>query len=376
MTRTVTFRTVVMAVVAAAISVLTSGCIGANPPKGDWYGNAVDIARAQRAWADPWAAPTDTRVAGYEDRQSGALVWAVGVRREPHPSSADMTSVFRAETLTAIASGWRLVAAQCDRNPIGRSTVALTRGATLDDLMTATVRVELGDHAGYLLTVTIEVPHHLDVSWASPPTLPLESSCLAQGAGGERSTATGYGGRWSLGDWPTVPSKPEPQWPSAVVPADLTAAVAVASADPWLTSVAATPTTPVWTGTERFNVRPLATSQRNSPAAPQSVPAQVQAATTAGWTLTYAACDPSGPLRAEVRRNAGANREIIARISRAPTANASFVTSVISTPGLTPTSPSALTSTCLTTDPTGGRSGWRADGIPGFGPTMVQPLQP
>jgi hypothetical protein len=353
-----------------------AGCVVATTPaaaaKGAWFGNATDLARAQRAWADPWAAPTRTRVAGFADKQSGALVREVGARAAGYPQGASAQDILLPEVRAAMAAGWRLVFAQCTVGSGSQPGVSLARGARIDDAMLATLEVSYDfDARRQNLTVTVAVPHHLDTTWSQAREIPLASTCLAN-PGSAASAAIErppFFGPWGV---EPVASAPEPTWPQASPPPDLTAAVATAARDPWLVAAQAVPTTPVWTGTETDGVRAMATSGAGVPT--DTAPAaQVTAATAAGWILTYAACDGGRPVRAELRRDLGSDRYAVARVTAVETG--STVLSLVSTPGISPTPAPALGPSCLDGG-SDGASGWRADGIPGFAPTLVQPLQP
>ena len=365
----------------AVVGLLAAACT-ATPPRGAWYANATDLARAQRLWSDPWAAPTATKVAHYQSTNSGVLDRVVGVRTTESAGGA-VRARAKDEVAAALATGWELVTVSCTTSggapePTRVDAVLQRqRGATdLDQAATATLSTAgaWSGSATTYTTVSVTVPHHLDTWWPREHTTTVDLTCLGSGPSATMSP-TLRPGPWTdhgPADPASLPSLAVPTWSAPAAPEDLTAAIGMGSADPWLTRLRLGPALPQQT-VAPDDVRATASATAPAGSSLGSL-ADLVAAAPESWRVTYAACfGSSGPAAAELVREVGSGRWITVRLgARGDDDAVTGAWSVISTPGWSRTPGPVVTDPCFM----GSRQGttFMSDGIPAFGPTSTQPM--
>lgn len=362
---------------------LLSGCV---PNDGRNYSNATDVARSQRAWSDPWLATEGPSVAGPSASGSTITRDVAGRGYQTHVAPL---AIVTTEVRAALATGWRLVGAQCERNEQGiliDVSAQLARGSHLDDWTLAKVKgsprngetptTSSGSPDTYTqVTVGASVPHHLDTTWPDPPALELSTSCLVQ----DPTTTSATPGPSSTppvepttGRLPGDRTDP-PEW-SSEADGDLRAAVDATASDPGLKSLGLSVAMPA--SSEGSEARDAAKASAGDIDAAGGLVGSVRSLTSQGWTVTYAACiGPGAPNIAELSRPAG-KRTAVLRLSQVPSAAGDSpvdATVVVSTPGYGPAIPPAVTDLCFadTTPPTA----FSHRGIPSQSPMRMFPLQ-
>ncbi len=162
-------KPVLPAVLAAAL--LLGGC--SQDARG--LPTVADYDRAERAWSDPWLAPSRASVPeaawGSPD---GHVRREAGSRTTTYTSGTPQQALDR-EVEAAEAGGWRLTGLVCGAEP----TAALALGEGLEDGMAATLVARREGRTTVEVTVTGYVPHHLDRSWPAPEAADL--TCPADG---------------------------------------------------------------------------------------------------------------------------------------------------------------------------------------------------
>ena len=151
----------------------------------DLASTGTDLARAERVWQDPWAAPTELAVPTFGYGSNGHVVRLAGTRETAY-TGAPRAAALR-ETRAALAGGWSLYAAICSPHTVRAQVV---RGDTLDDRALVTVEATRKPGAAFsTVRVVALVPHHADGSWPvdAAATTPRDT-CLAGGPQGELAT--------------------------------------------------------------------------------------------------------------------------------------------------------------------------------------------
>lgn len=364
---------------------LLSGCV---PRDGRTYPNATDVARAQRIWADPWLASDGKTVASPQGMGSTISrdVVGRGYQTQSAPRAIAVT-----EVRAAISTGWRLVAAQCDPDSpgdAGSASAQLMRGSSLDDWSLATLEssrrnpnISPDPTPGIPLeeehtqvTIGASVPHHLDATWPDSPAIALETSCLVRGPG----TLSSPGPSSTPPVEPTQDRLPgervkPPTW-SDGAEKDLRAAVDAISDDPGLNSLGLVVVLPA--SVEDAEPRKAAMASAKDVVANGGLAGSVSSLIAQGWTLTYAGCiGPGAPNVAELSRPT-ARRTAVLYLEQAtsPAGDSSMTaTVVVSTPGYSPETPTAITRPCFaeSTLP----KTFSHKGVPSLGPTRMFPRQ-
>lgn len=272
--------------VALAGALLLGGC---SQLPGDYYATDVDVSRAERVWSDPWVAPSSPAVprAGYGS--NGLVDRTAGGRSTTYVGLRAIPAV-RQEVAVARSFGWELVGVTCGEEQV---RAVLTRGGT--DLEKAAVaRVDAEEdttsrpYAVASVSVTAEVPHHLDEDWPDlGPAVPTEETCLAGGTGHSAPDLPDGKPRGPADDDVDVP-----EWSDDGLTADEQARLDAASADPWLAAQTgggfdAPPKTPEGNRVRHSPSR--SGTLTPGPAQPTAMVAAV-VADMDGWVLTYAAC--------------------------------------------------------------------------------------
>ena len=291
-------RPLVLSALVAAVLGLAPGC---SRTPGRLYPDRVDLARAQRVWADPWAAPlpeapdvafgSDGRISRWAGRRQ-----AVYTGTSPRRATA-------LEVAAAQHDGWGLVAASCRRSAV---VAVLARGGDdLDRVATARLRatrVPGGASGGAEVTVDAAVPHHLDDRWPVPADpVPVSTTCVGQGSArgsDEAVPPVPFAGRPLRDDHRDVD---RPEWPGDRVPARTRALVEAVEADPWFASAGLAFDVPEEqpAGARRFAPRVVATLHTGATTPTGSVRSTVDEMT--GWEPTWAACGARRTAEATLR---------------------------------------------------------------------------
>ena len=350
---------------------LLSGC---TEKDGRVSPTAVDLARAQAVWADPWLAPSDATTVS----PNGP---APGVRREvagrSYSTAADPRDVIATEVRAALATGWQLVGTECapdEQGVKGDARAFLARGSSPDDSRIAVLAGSVTSATTQVTEVgiTVLVPHHLDTPWPAPSPTPIDTSCLVTGP---PSDGTPEGREPYNPDDLVLKGdgvKP-PSW-SDDDTGQVQAALTAIRDDRGITSLGMTLVEPS-RGKDDL-ARDSAGSEASTQLQQADLAATVTSLTSKGWTLTYAGClGPGAPNVAELSRPA-ASRTAVLRLSQVagstigPRLAASVV---ISTPGFSPDPPAAISAPCFG-DQAAPKT-FSHKGIPSLGPTRMFPLQ-
>lgn len=244
----------------------------------------VDVARAERAWRDPWLAPTASQAPTFRYGSDDQVDRDTGTRE-----AGSSRTPYRAATLeigAATRLGWRLVGARCEGGDV---TAWLARGEGLDGLLVGVLTAvrEEGSRPWTRVTVTGRVPHHADGSAPRPgPALPVRETCVGGG------TTTGRPlleegeprGGDDAEDGPEVHG-----WGRDDLSDDEAALVTAVEDDAWFSSVGGDLSEPDLRTGDRVRFAAQATGRlpvRRSAAA--TVARTVRA--MAGWELTWTAC--------------------------------------------------------------------------------------
>jgi hypothetical protein len=255
---------------------------------------ATDLARAERVWSDPWAAPVELAVPTSGYGSNGLVVRFAGSRETAYTGGPLATALL--ETRAALDHGWELYAVRCSPREV---TVQVVRGDSLDDAALATI--QSSREPGTLwstIEVTAAVPHHADGSWpVTDERLTLSDTCfLTAGSTGLVSLPSGptdgdgEAGPEDFGGWRRDGLSDDE--------ADLLDEVA---ADPWVRQVGATLDPP--TLREGDSRRFGSFASGTLPAADRE-PRNAVAAVVgemAGWEPTWASCVPTPAGSVDVR---------------------------------------------------------------------------
>ncbi len=387
-------------VIALVSALMLVGCSG---PDGRYLTNAVDVERAARMWNDPWAAPDTTTAAdGYPNGlpRLHRVVAERAYRTPVAPENAVLDEVRAAQ-----AVGWELTGATCDTEGSFPIVASLRRDGSLDEAAIASVVVSRGeqpygvppatpaspeasrqstpgpDSASLTVTITVQMPHHLDREWPNPPAVAVEDTCLAGAAPGVK--AQPYPGDMPLLAGSRMPGKAtKPTREEQDVPGSLIDAFDVANADPVL----------AWLGLNLSDPDPFAYSSPQGVSLPQVTVATTLAdtvgqATAEGWSLTYTGCWASGMTVAELHPDLTGGYTVALRLQQTPdsaddpTRVAFTAAAVIASPsrgGPGPGDLEPVTAPCwaqVPVDPAGPPA-FTWEGIPWFGPTTLGAVQP
>lgn len=267
------------------VAVLLGGCSLSG--EGDELATSeLDLERAQRAWQDPWLAPTQATAPTFRYGSDGQVDRSAGSREAGSARTPQRAA--RLEIEAAQRLGWELVGARC---AAGEMTAWLARGDTLDDLAVGVVsatRDTASTQPRTLVTVTGLVPHHADGSAPETrPALAVRQTCI--GGGGEDGSPLLDDLEPRAGDDAEAGPEDFEGWQSEELSDDEGALIEAVAADPWLRSVHGRLSEPdLRTGDNR----------RSGAVAAGQLPVRGSVAATLartvramdGWDLTWAAC--------------------------------------------------------------------------------------
>lgn len=340
---------------------LATGCSG---QPGDHYADATDVARAERVWADPWAAPRpELPEAGYG---SNGLVSREAGSRETSYDGVDAVRAARLEVDAAVAAGWSLTGAECAPDEV---RLVLTRG-TEDLDTTAAAGVTVTGSAE--VRVEVAVPHHADGSWPDlgSPVRPADS-CL------------GGGGAVPLPDVPYDGSpidaagadQDPPRW-EETDPGDEALRARVAD-DAWFRSTGAELSVGEPATGDRRRSAPAAEGSLTQPAADARTALAVVVGdlTAGGWETTWVSCGAQAPADATLRLVVD-GRPATVRLTAAATGTVSWQLTLPVTDGPDPAwvldPPALRTPACLGAEPL--PRGLVHEGTPVGLPRRLQPI--
>jgi hypothetical protein len=148
----------------------------------DLASTAVDLARAERIWQDPWVAPDELAVPTSAYGSDGHVVRLAGTRETAY--AAGPRAAAARETGAALTHGWALYAATCRR---GEVTVQVVRGTGTDDAALASlVATRPPGRRWSTVQVVAVVPHHADGSWpVRDARVRPGTTCLGGGTAGQ-----------------------------------------------------------------------------------------------------------------------------------------------------------------------------------------------
>ncbi|GAA4734887.1 hypothetical protein GCM10023350_18240 [Nocardioides endophyticus] len=285
---------------------LLTGC--SNLP-GDLYADDVDLTRAQAVWEDPWVAPSTLSVpeAGYGS--NGRVSRHAGTRTTTYVA-LDASAATAQEVAGAEDQGWTLVGATCELDDV---RAVLTRGGTdLDSAAVAEVRAEPDDEL-VDVSVTAEVPHHLDDDWPDlGPAVDVTDTCLAGASGNPAPAPPDDEPRGSADD-----DVETPEWSDAGPTAADEARTTALGDDAWFESLDADVSDPDTAGGDRQRRAPSAEGTLTpGPRRPLAALAAV-VESMGGWQPTYAACSRStgGVVTLRLDSDAG---PVVARLQAVP----------------------------------------------------------
>jgi hypothetical protein len=326
-------RAGVAAGLAVTVLLTATGC--GDTRDGRLYPTGVDVARAQRAWTDPWLAPQfATTTASPADLVPEGVERLVGFRDVQSPASP--VDAVLSEVRAAVGQGWALTGVTCGEDEV---VASLSKGT--DDLETAmtawvsgsreTHAVEGFDVVPTDVTVRARVPHHLDGSWPAPEPVAVEDTCLAGVSGAPDAQedpevrvlqATGSPTGSVTGE-----ARSAPAFEGSGLPADLVSAVDAAGDDPVLVGLGIEfgwakddGVASAWKG--RTGARALPTAvEDGGGVTPADVDEVVSSAVDEGWALTYSSCLGSDEaFAAELRRIVADPYSAVLRLDWAPAA--------------------------------------------------------
>lgn len=262
---------------ALGLALLATGC---TEQPGDHYADATDLARAERVWADPWAAPVPELVeATYGS--NAQVSRRVGTRTTAY-ADWPVLAAARAEATAARAAGWALTGASCADAEVA---LVLTRGTgELDTTAAAEVTVEPGE-----ARIEVAVPHHVDGSWPDlGPAMDIADSCLGGGADQKLPDVPFSGepidGRESDED--------APSWSDDGPDAAEEAIRAAIESDAWFLSTGVRlPSPPHDAGDQQRSAGAVVGVATPGPDDPRrSLAAVVSSMNASGWETTWASC--------------------------------------------------------------------------------------
>lgn len=292
------------AALTGAGALLLAGCSAAP---GDFYATDTDVARAHRAWADPWLAPDLLRVPEAGWGTDGQVNRTAALRTTTYAGSGAARAVAE-EVRGAAAAGWDLVGVACTDVEV---RAVLARGGTdLETALAAEVTADVADRPRdepVDVSVAGVVPHHLDDDWADlGPALAPADTCLGGGTGAAGATMPDEEPRGAVDDDVDVPEWSDDDPAAAdrarldAVTSDLWYAAAAAGAVPELDGAAGD-------------------SRRRAPTTSGTVRGSVVSVVDdmPGWVLTFARCSRRSGTVATLRL-AGDAGPVVARLTSDP----------------------------------------------------------
>lgn len=352
-----------------ALAALATAGAGCTRQETDLASGPVDLARAERAWADPWLAPADAAVPTYVYGTNGSVERSVGSRTTTYDGSP--AAAVAREVGAAVDGGWTLLTADCRPT---RVVAQVARGDGLDDQVLATVTAEpAGGDAAPTATTTVDgvVPHHADGSWPLPA--PAARTCLDGGSAGAGVP---------VADLVAPPEEPLPGdaaqdgpadvgWERDEPDADDRALLEDLAADPWAAAVGAEVRLPTLrTGDNDRAVTPA----RGTVADDLAGVVDDMVGGTGAWEPTWAACG-GGAVDARLRLVTDHGTAVARLVQDAATGRRTaweVTVPVPEGPAADPDVPALGSSRCLDAPPPA--DGLRVEGTPVAVPADLQPV--